>query len=649
MLKMLKKFSKNQIELSYVLAIGIISISMLVHSSFKSGSLETPKVSKAFQPGVSAETGKVVSSGFDRIADSYNNSSNSDLEGTIRNFNPAEYAAMKYESKDSLGTGGSDTVGEYLGRTYSSTNSGQPAGSGAGGESVFSSTGLGITGSDAADESPEQAEDTAAPGTDPASDPVPDTSGTDTASDPVPDTSGTDTAANPVPDTSGTDTAANPIPDTSGGGGGYGGSAGGGGSGSSSRPIDSNIMGISVIFPPKKLLMASDSWQSAPLKPEIVAKEFDLYDAIWCAQLIAEHNVESWNYLRKNNNVLSLYYTVGNTIRVINDFTFLDYNYINKNHPEWFLLKDYTYPHLTSEVNRKRYREEPSDVYYNRFYLDVGNEAFQNWAAEQYLQMVKGAKYRTLYEFDGVAMDAAFVGHRLFYGFNQAYPKWKYKNNVNLWNDAYFKYFLIVKKKLNVNGKILVVNHTLDYGTKVDDLYWLKMYDAVDGCMSEQPLRYKYGTPLYTGDKWEQAIIYHEKLIDRKLIDWWTCYPEGNGDKYYNEFLYMYCSWLLTKEPGLSYYYADPEKVDGKPVVERFKEYDLPVGSPIIKRYLKGSCWLRDYENAKIVVNPTLSSQMVEIDTSKLWLDWSTKKTMNKIDIPAVSARILLPTPYTEQ
>ena len=223
MLKMLKKFNKNQIELSYVLAIGIISISMLVHSSFKSGSLETPKVSKAVQPSMSAETDKVVSSGFDRMADSYGRSSNSDLEGTIRNFNPAEYAAMKYESKGSLGTGGSDTVGEYLGRTYNSTNAGQPANSGTGGESVFSSTGLGITGSDAADESPEQAEDTAVPGTDTASDPIPDTSGTDTASDPIPDTSGTDATSNPVPDTSGTDTASNPVPDTSGGGGSSGG------------------------------------------------------------------------------------------------------------------------------------------------------------------------------------------------------------------------------------------------------------------------------------------------------------------------------------------------------------------------------------------------------------------------------------------
>ncbi|MFA6175934.1 MAG: DUF4091 domain-containing protein [Phycisphaerae bacterium] len=203
MLKMLKKFSKNQIELSYVLAIGIVSISVLVHSSFKSGSLETPKVSKAVQPSVSAETGKVVSSGFDRIADSYNNSSNSDLEGTIRNFNPAEYAAMKYENKGSLGESGSDTVGEYLGRTYSSTNAGQPANSGTGGESVFSSTGLGIMGSDAADENPEQAEDAAAPGTDTASNPIPDTSGTDTASDPIPDTSGADTASDPLPDTSG--------------------------------------------------------------------------------------------------------------------------------------------------------------------------------------------------------------------------------------------------------------------------------------------------------------------------------------------------------------------------------------------------------------------------------------------------------------
>ncbi len=105
--------------MSYVLAIGFVSIFILFHSSFKSESLETPKVSKAVQPNASTENDKVISSGLNRMADNYNKSSNSSSEGTIRNFNPAEYVAMTNESKNSSSEGSSDAIGESFGRIYS--------------------------------------------------------------------------------------------------------------------------------------------------------------------------------------------------------------------------------------------------------------------------------------------------------------------------------------------------------------------------------------------------------------------------------------------------------------------------------------------------------------------------------------------------
>lgn len=188
---MLMKFNKNKLEVSYVLAIGIVSIFMIVHSSFKSERLETPKVSEAVQPNISTETDEVNPSGLNRMADIYNKSSNSSPERAIGNFNPAEYVAVTYESKNALGEGGSDTIGESFGRIHS-VDAGRigDESPGSGGESVFSSARLGGTTSNAADENPDQAENTATAGTDTASAPILDNSGTDTASNPIPDTGG---------------------------------------------------------------------------------------------------------------------------------------------------------------------------------------------------------------------------------------------------------------------------------------------------------------------------------------------------------------------------------------------------------------------------------------------------------------------------
>ena len=58
---------------------------------------------------------------------------------------------------------------------------------------------------------------------------------------------------------------------------------------------------------------------------------------------------------------------------------------------------------------------------------------------------------------------------------------------------------------------------------------------------------------------------------------------------------------------------------------------------------------MRDYENAKIVVNPTKQTQTVQFDNKKLLLDWASKKTVDQLELSPQSGRILLPTPYPRE
>ena len=107
----------------------------------------------------------------------------------------------------------------------------------------------------------------------------------------------------------------------------------------------------------------------------------------------------------------------------------------------------------------------------------------------------------------------------------------------------------------------------------------------------------------------------------------------------------MYCTFLLTKTPGKSFFYAS-EGISGyeNPEPGWYEEYDLPIGKPLSTRYQQGNCWVRDYTNAKIVVNPTEKVQRVIIDRNRYWLDWATKRAVTELMLPPKTGRILLPT-----
>ena len=112
----------------------------------------------------------------------------------------------------------------------------------------------------------------------------------------------------------------------------------------------------------------------------------------------------------------------------------------------------------------------------------------------------------------------------------------------------------------------------------------------------------------------------------------------------YDSFLYTYCSWLLIQKPGKSFYHATRgEGGYTAPEIAWYDEYDLPIGNPLSDRYQKNNCWIRDYTNAKIIVNPGDMTLTIIVDEQNHWLDWANKKAVKTIEMPPRSGRILLP------
>ena len=414
--------------------------------------------------------------------------------------------------------------------------------------------------------------------------------------------------------------------------------------------------GIGVAFMKKQELQKNVGDRWVPNEPDVLLRNLAKYDIIWGAQRIPkEAGIQNWRLLRQQNpKKLTLYYTCGATARLGHDRKksgHLDYDYINIYHPEWFLLSDClssvrSDPRILD--NRIRWvAAKKGGELYNRFYLDIGNKEFQKWAVQQFLECVTGKVDNLKIPFDGLGMDNANVGIQNYSNITSQNPRWKYAGRFEDWNKDFCDYLKVVKKTLNEHGFILVVNHDLDRKFGVSQQHWDRLCESVDGLMTEQSLRHGWGdTPYFAGSQWLAAMTRHKEILDKDLIYWWLCYPPGEGEKGHENFLYSYCSWLLIKKPGKSFYYATRGKGLSSQNVPWYSEYDLPIGKPTSDMYLQNQCWLRDYENARVVVNPTNRVQKVIVDKGKLWLDWTSKKSVSWLELPAQSGRILLPTPY---
>lgn len=113
------------------------------------------------------------------------------------------------------------------------------------------------------------------------------------------------------------------------------------------------------------------------------------------------------------------------------------------------------------------------------------------------------------------------------------------------------------------------------------------------------------------------------------------------------EFLFSYCSLLISNNKDRSYLQTkDNNAFHSYDKVKWFKKYDLPLGEVVSQKYFDNDCIFIDYENAKIVVNPTETFRKITVGQDKLRLDWTSKKAVKELLLPPRSGRLLLATPY---
>lgn len=403
-------------------------------------------------------------------------------------------------------------------------------------------------------------------------------------------------------------------------------------------------IGVFFLYPGELTL------KGRPLPLSVAMENLLKYDAFFSAGTIAKLHPQAWRTLRTEYpDIPATQYVTSFTVRPDSPTSYLDYEYVEKYHPEWFLLKDEQ--HATAQDYRnpdKRIRwnrSDSADWNYNRFFLDVGNPAFQDWAVAEFLKKLDpltGVNARIRYS--GIGADNVLLTVWAN-GKTTLYPDWKYTGRSSEWNQAFFSYLKKLHDALKAQGYILVVNHTTDYSSNRDGSEWQDLMAVVDGMIDEQALVSTAG--LFGGDMWEWSLKHHEEILDKGLYDWWECnFDQKDPDKDYDDFLYIYTSFLLVrnKEHSLFAVYKCKDEI----ITDSwYEEYTLPIGEPVGSRYEKDGCWWRDYEYGQVVVNPSSVRCMIPLDSGTYTLDWRTKKKITRLTLEPLSATILLPTGYT--
>jgi len=383
-------------------------------------------------------------------------------------------------------------------------------------------------------------------------------------------------------------------------------------------PKKTEFKGMGVTFLRDNELYTSDK---KTLSPDTILNNLSKYDFIWQGQDIVTASKNAFEYVRKNAPDKPIFLYVSAITSQMKTKYAIDYDYIDKYHPEWFLLADAKTPAKNDPRkadNRIRWETSPNATYYNRFYMDIANSEFQDWVAQKVLEFVSGKTQQLSYGYSGVALDNVVLSE-IQVRLNKPYPNWKYKDKVTEWNDGYLTLARKVREKLNVNGYKLIANFSAYYELDRNSADWDNLRTVVDGIMHEWAIGYgpdATGEPTryWSGYKWELMMKRHEDSVNAGLIDWWACYPGGNTTQIEDQSRFSYCSFLLLKQPNNSYFYLSDDKGYGRKLAPPwFIDFDINLGYPIEKRQKIGQYWAREYENAIVLLNATTAPCSVDL------------------------------------
>jgi len=332
-------------------------------------------------------------------------------------------------------------------------------------------------------------------------------------------------------------------------------------------------------------LSAADCAQGRPWEQDYA--NLSKFDGFWMAQVIKSRQPQVWENLQGDGrDRLYGYYVSSFTTMHTSSMSYLPLMEADK-HPEWFLTD--------GQGNRLRWSDDPDNKFYGRYFLDVGNPDFQNWAADYWLKILQEAGQKYLVA-DNVLLDV------WNYWKTRTYPGWTYAGREKEWRDNFHAYLKVVKAKLNADGRYLIVNHTEDYGTNLKDSQWEALRKSCDGLADECCL----GTPnkIWGGSQYEYSLRNHDRNTADGKWDWWLYYPNSDTLTNQRQFLYSYASFLLCiTDKSL---FSDSSNI-------LHTEYNLGLDKPLRTRHRVNYVWVREFERGIVAVNPTAEKRTVTI------------------------------------
>ena len=301
---------------------------------------------------------------------------------------------------------------------------------------------------------------------------------------------------------------------------------------------------------------------------------------------------------QKNCEAILLSYITPLTVGV-NQTNGFDYNYINNNHPEWFLRNasgGKVHPRIGA------YLEE------SRYLLDIGNESFQNWAADEVVRRLENYTGGTA---TGTALDNIMLG---------LMPEFEGKYTQTQWADIWERYLRKIKSKLNSNGYILVGNLGADFKNEKFIPQTDRILNNLDGYMNEGFLSggsIDWSYRNMSENEWLAEVTNTLWAADHKgkipfLVSWSYKLPE-------EDLVYLYGSFLLV---GNQKTYFSGSESDSRELIYQGVHYsdffgylldgskwyslwDYDLGDPEGLMYKEYGLYQRNYTKARIIVNPS--------------------------------------------
>lgn len=274
-----------------------------------------------------------------------------------------------------------------------------------------------------------------------------------------------------------------------------------------------------------------------------------------------------------------------------------DFSWIDRNHPEWFLL-DRSGNRITDPYNE--YSKE------NVYFMDFGNPGWRHYISNDFIKTVKSQGW------DGVFLDGVYVnigGHwtpngLLKYGSDEEF------------NEAVIGFLSTTYLLFQESGKLMIPNAC--ECVKIENS-WETWLNFSDGGLDEGFVSISLWSPTDVwrdGGVWERQISYLEYTGNQGKIFYATSQGRRLNTK---DLLYGLSSYLLGRRGEMDVFYNAAGELcsykRSREDYEFFRDYyNAPIGTPLGRRYKSQGVWQRGYSNGRVLVNPSPNTYFISLD-----------------------------------